>query len=195
MVSPMRSRRFIQCDVFTSVPTKGNGLAVVADGEGLSDTEMQAFAAWTNLAETTFLLPPTRGEAEWRSVEVRELGEPAREQLVGARAQRVDVAVVGELEVATGTHGITRDDSSLKAAPKGYDCIVARGQTEPDPQHDIEWEFDGKKVIIPQGKPIKQTQYKGSSARSGRCWSLTAPPMSSRSTPRGSAIRSLSASA
>src|SRR5438477_9853613 len=66
MVSPMRSRRFIQCDVFTSVPTKGNGLAVVADGEGLSDTEMQAFAAWTNLAETTFLLPPTRGEADYR---------------------------------------------------------------------------------------------------------------------------------
>jgi len=33
----MRRRRFIQCDVFTSVPTKGNGLAVVVDGEGLSD--------------------------------------------------------------------------------------------------------------------------------------------------------------
>jgi PhzF family phenazine biosynthesis protein len=62
----MRQRRFIQCDVFTSVPTKGNGLAVVADGEGLSDQEMQAFAAWTNLAETTFLLPPTTGEADYR---------------------------------------------------------------------------------------------------------------------------------
>jgi len=35
--SPMRQRRFIQCDVFTSVPTKGNGLAVVVDREGLSD--------------------------------------------------------------------------------------------------------------------------------------------------------------
>src|SRR5258707_14440912 len=65
-VSPMRPRRFIQCDVFTSVPTKGNGLAVVADGEGLSDTQMQAFAAWTNLAETTFLLPPTTGEADYK---------------------------------------------------------------------------------------------------------------------------------
>jgi PhzF family phenazine biosynthesis protein len=63
---PMRQRRFIQCDVFTSVPTKGNGLAVVADSEGLSDTEMQAFAAWTNLAETTFLLPPTSAEADYR---------------------------------------------------------------------------------------------------------------------------------
>src|SRR5258708_3481465 len=62
----MRQRRFIQCDVFTSVPTKGNGLAVVADGEGLSDRDMQAFAAWTNLAETTFLLPPTTGEADYK---------------------------------------------------------------------------------------------------------------------------------
>ena len=44
----MVSRRFVQCDVFTSVPTKGNGLAVVIDGEGLSDEAMQGFAAWTN---------------------------------------------------------------------------------------------------------------------------------------------------
>ena len=62
----MRQRRFIQCDVFTSVPTKGNGLAVVVDSEGLSDQEMQAFAAWTNLAETTFLLPPTTEEADYK---------------------------------------------------------------------------------------------------------------------------------
>ena len=62
----MQQRRFIQCDVFTSVPTKGNGLAVVVDGEGLSDDAMQAFAAWTNLAETTFLMAPTTAEADYR---------------------------------------------------------------------------------------------------------------------------------
>ena len=67
-------------------------------------------------------------------------------------------------EAALGKeHTITRDNSSLKSAPKGYDCVVARGQTEPDPKHDIEWEFDGKKVIIPQGKPISQPKYKNSS--------------------------------
>jgi poly [ADP-ribose] polymerase len=67
-------------------------------------------------------------------------------------------------EAALGKeHTITRDNGSLKAAPKGFDCIVARGQTEPDPRHDIEWEFEGKKVIIPQGKPIKQAQYSKSS--------------------------------
>jgi PhzF family phenazine biosynthesis protein len=62
----MRQRRFIQCDVFTSKPTRGNGLAVVVDGEGLSDEEMQAFSAWTNLAETTFLMSPTTKEADYR---------------------------------------------------------------------------------------------------------------------------------
>ncbi|WP_416898175.1 MAG: PhzF family phenazine biosynthesis protein [Minwuia sp.] len=59
-------RRFIQCDVFTSVPTRGNGLAVVVDSGGLTDDDMQRFAAWTNLAETTFLLPPTDETADYR---------------------------------------------------------------------------------------------------------------------------------
>lgn len=62
----MQKRRFIQCDVFTHKPTRGNALAVVVDGEGLSDSEMQAFAAWTNLAETTFLLPPTDPQADYK---------------------------------------------------------------------------------------------------------------------------------
>ena len=61
----MKSRRFIQCDVFTPTPTLGNALAVVVDGEGLGDDEMQRFAAWTNLAETTFLLPPTDPRADY----------------------------------------------------------------------------------------------------------------------------------
>ena len=59
-------RRFIQCDVFTSHPTKGNALAVVLDANGLSDEQMQQFAAWTNLAETTFLLPPTNPDADYQ---------------------------------------------------------------------------------------------------------------------------------
>ena len=52
-------RRFIQCDVFSVVPARGNGLAVILDSQGLSAADMQAFAAWTNLAETTFLAPPS----------------------------------------------------------------------------------------------------------------------------------------
>lgn len=62
----MIERRFIQCDVFSSVPLMGNGLAIVVDGNGLDDLEMQAFAAWTNLSETTYLLPPTHPEADYK---------------------------------------------------------------------------------------------------------------------------------
>lgn len=59
-------RRFAQLDVFTSVPMRGNPLAVVVDGDGLADEEMAKFANWTNLSETTFLLPPTVDDADYR---------------------------------------------------------------------------------------------------------------------------------
>ncbi|WP_108484261.1 PhzF family phenazine biosynthesis protein [Oceaniglobus ichthyenteri] len=59
-------RRFIQADVFSDQATRGNGLAVIVDADGLSDQQMQHFAAWTNLAETTFILPPTDPAADYR---------------------------------------------------------------------------------------------------------------------------------
>ena len=61
-----RSRPFIQCDVFTDTPTRGNALAAVLDGIDLSDEQMSAFASWTNLAETTFLLPPQDPTADYQ---------------------------------------------------------------------------------------------------------------------------------
>ena len=60
------SRRFHQLDVFTAVPLKGNPLAVVHAAQGLSDATMAAFARWTNLSETTFLLPPSDSAADYR---------------------------------------------------------------------------------------------------------------------------------
>jgi PhzF family phenazine biosynthesis protein len=59
-------RRFQQVDVFSPVPFGGNPLAVVLDGEGLTTEQMQEFSRWTNLSETTFLLPPTSPEADYR---------------------------------------------------------------------------------------------------------------------------------
>ena len=59
-------RRFTQVDVFTATPLLGNPLAVVHDAQGLSDPQMQAFARWTNLSETSFLLPPTDPAADYR---------------------------------------------------------------------------------------------------------------------------------
>jgi PhzF family phenazine biosynthesis protein len=53
-------------DVFTDTPLLGNPLAVVHDAQGLSDVQMAAFARWTNLSETTFLLPPTDASADYR---------------------------------------------------------------------------------------------------------------------------------
>lgn len=73
----MQIRRFIQCDVFSPVPLQGNGLAVVVDAEGISDEQMQRFATWTNLAETTFLLPPADPSADYK---VR-IFTPVREML------------------------------------------------------------------------------------------------------------------
>lgn len=55
----MKIRPFLQADVFTATPYLGNPLAVVLDGSGLSSQEMQHFAHWTHLSETSFLLPPT----------------------------------------------------------------------------------------------------------------------------------------
>ncbi len=62
----MKDRPFRQIDVFTAEPYRGNPLAVVLDGEGLSDAQMQQFARWTNLSETTFLLQPTDPVADYR---------------------------------------------------------------------------------------------------------------------------------
>ena len=59
-------RRFDQLDVFTAVGLRGNPLAVVHDAMGLDDERMAAFARWTNLSETTFLLPPTDPQADYR---------------------------------------------------------------------------------------------------------------------------------
>lgn len=61
----MTTRRYAQVDVFSSDPLRGNGLAVVLDGDGLSSEQMQRFAQWTNLAETTFLLPPADPKADY----------------------------------------------------------------------------------------------------------------------------------
>ena len=71
------------------------------------------------------------------------------------------------VEAALGKeHTITKDDWTLKAPPKGHDCIVARGHTEPDPKQDIITKFDGKSVVIPQGKPIKTKFTKSNFAQS-----------------------------
>jgi len=66
----MSKRSYKQIDVFSHRPGDGNPLAVIMDGSGLPERTMRRFAAWTNLSETTFLLPPTEegraGGADYR---------------------------------------------------------------------------------------------------------------------------------
>ena len=75
-------RPFAQVDVFTTEPYRGNPVAVVLDASGLSDGDMQQIASWTNLSETTFVLPPSAAEADYRvriftpSVELPFAGHP-----------------------------------------------------------------------------------------------------------------------
>lgn len=120
------TRRFTQLDVFTAAPLKGNPLAVVHDAAGLSDADMAAFARWTNLSETTFLLPPTQPGADYR-VRIftpdRELpfaGHPTLGSChawlaAGGRAQREGEVVQ---ECGVGPVRVRRDGTRLAfAAP------------------------------------------------------------------------------
>ncbi|KAK5933912.1 hypothetical protein CgunFtcFv8_014357 [Champsocephalus gunnari] len=66
-------------------------------------------------------------------------------------------------EVALGKERtITKDDSSLKKAPDGFDSVVARGSVEPDPSKDTFITLEGKQVAVPQGEPLDQPRFKNS---------------------------------
>lgn len=123
----MRERSFKQVDVFSAHPMLGNPVAVVLEAEGLSDADMAAFARWTNLSETTFVLPPTRPQADYRlriftpSGELPFAGHPTlgschawRE---AGRSPRTSARIVQECEIGLVT--IRGQDGGLAfAAPE-----------------------------------------------------------------------------
>ncbi|MGP5241254.1 PhzF family phenazine biosynthesis protein [Corynebacterium flavescens] len=61
-----KSHPFAQVGVFSQSLYQGNPLAVILEAEDLSDSDLQKIARWTNLSETTFLLPPTQEGADYR---------------------------------------------------------------------------------------------------------------------------------
>ncbi len=61
-----RQLPFAQVDVFSPAPYRGNPVAVILDAEDLEGADMQLIARWTNLSETTFVLPPTTREGDYR---------------------------------------------------------------------------------------------------------------------------------
>ncbi len=116
-------RAFAEVDVFTAVPYRGNALAVVLDGTGLSTEEMQRFANWTNFSETTFLLPPTDPGADYAvriftaTVELPFAGHPTigscHAWLANGGVPRLDHRIVQECGV--GLVEIRRDSTGRLA--------------------------------------------------------------------------------
>ena len=120
-------RRFLQVDVFGEHPYEGNPLAVVIDAEGLTTAEMQAFAHWTNLSETTFLLSPTHADADYRvriftpTEELPFAGHPtlgsAAAWLTTQGLMRTSVDLIQECEVGRVEIRHQDDVFSFKAPP------------------------------------------------------------------------------
>ncbi|KAG8436109.1 hypothetical protein GDO86_007281 [Hymenochirus boettgeri] len=81
---------------------------------------------------------------------------------VGWTSKSIGIMFLNEVALGKECH-ITRDDSSLRSPPKGFDSVVARGITEPDPVQDHMMMLDGRKIIVPQGSPIEIAKYKESS--------------------------------
>jgi PhzF family phenazine biosynthesis protein len=119
-------RQFRQVDVFTATPYQGNPLAVVLDADGLSGQQMQQFASWTNLSETTYLLEPDDDHADYRvriftpSRELPFAGHPTLGTChtwleAGGRPRQPGIVVQ---QCGAGLVTIRRDNGGLKfAAP------------------------------------------------------------------------------
>lgn len=112
-------------DVFSAQPLRGNPVAVVHGADAVTDEEMAAFARWTNLSETTFLLPPTQAEADYRlriftpGSELPFAGHPTLGSAhawleAGGRPQREDVVVQ---QCGAGLVQVRRGDRLAFAAP------------------------------------------------------------------------------
>ncbi|SMH47047.1 phenazine biosynthesis protein PhzF family [Rathayibacter oskolensis] len=124
----MRSRRFAQVDVFGAEPFLGNPVAVVVEGDDVSDDAMAAFARWTNLSETTFVLAPTTPEADYRlriftpGGELPFAGHPtlgsAHAWLAAGGVPRGDGAIVQECTAGLVRLRVTEAGIAFAAPPR-----------------------------------------------------------------------------
>lgn len=154
--------RFSQVDVFAHEPCRGNPLAVVHDAEGLSDDELARFANWTNLSETTFLLPPTQPGADYRvriftvSEELPFAGHPTLGSARAWLAAGGQPATEGEVvqECGVGLVQIRYDEEQLAFAAPGFlrsgeveqevlDQLVTALRITPDQVQHAQWIDNG----------------------------------------------------
>ena len=135
----MTTRRYTQLDVVGSRPGAGNPLAVVHDAADLDDAAMQAFAAWTNLSETVFFLPPTQAGADYRiriftpRSELPFAGHPS----VGAAWAALDAGLARERERARRAEEIGaanalvfHPDGTLTAVSEGHRHGIGSAQVQ-----------------------------------------------------------------
>jgi PhzF family phenazine biosynthesis protein len=154
-------RRFSQVDVFSAEPFRGNPVAVVHDATGITDDEMAAFARWTNLSETTFLLEPTTDEADYRlriftpGGELPFAGHPtigsAHAWLEAGGVPQLDDALVQECGV--GLVELRRGDRLAFAGPpfirsgevsdEDRERIVQAVRIDPSQVRDLQWIDNG----------------------------------------------------
>ncbi len=130
-------RAFAQVDVFGASPYKGNPVAVVLDADGVADGAMQQFASWTNLSETTFVLPPTHPDADYRlriftpGAELPFAGHPTLGSAHAWLESRDDFPPGRPVvqECGAGLVTLRRDEHGLAfAAPP----VIRGGEVEPD---------------------------------------------------------------
>ena len=159
--------RFTQVDVFSDELGYGNPVAVVHDAEGLDDEALQRFAAWTNLSETTFLLPPTEPGADYRVrifTTARELPFAGHPTLGSARAwleaggAPADPDVVVQ-ECGAGLVRVRRDGERLAFAapplrrggpvdPDDLAAVVGALGVEPGAVVDAQWGDNGPGWVV-----------------------------------------------
>ncbi|GAA4755644.1 PhzF family phenazine biosynthesis protein [Amnibacterium soli] len=156
---------FRQVDVFPGSPLKGNPVAVALDADGLDDDAMRAFARWTNLSETTFVLPPTDPGADYRlriftpAAELPFAGHPtlgsahAWAEHTGSTADRlVQQCGVGLVDVRRTDDGWALAAPPLirsGAASEAERAAVARGLgVDPAELLAVEWVDNGPGWIL-----------------------------------------------
>ncbi len=155
----MRARRFKQVDVFTTRPLAGNPVAVVLDADGLDDSTMQRFAAWTNLSETTFVLPPTVAAADYRlrifhpRAELPFAGHPT----IGSAHALLEAALVAprdgviRQECGAGVLPIRVDGGCLAVRVPDAKWLRERAVTEADLAHALGAAVDEPPLAIDVG--------------------------------------------
>jgi len=138
-VSTSSGSRHFGVDVFSPRPGAGNALAVVSGAEALDATQMQRIATWNNLAETTFLLPPTQDGADYRvrifttRQEIAFAGHPTIGSAHAARIAGVVPPDKRELvqECQAGLLAVRCEEAGAEGGTASYSVRVPRSRIVP----------------------------------------------------------------